>query len=108
MVSGIASAMCVITVHAARACAPSAGIIVALLCFSEPIRSERLCVDASFRSFGENELYDQIPNPPGSLLRQFQDFAIKIVGFTLPAFRGRGIFQYDYGVLPRRVPLHTG
>jgi hypothetical protein len=58
-------------------------------------------------SFGENELYDQAPNPPGSRLRRFQLFCIKYLGFTLPIIRGRGVFQYSFGVLPHRRPVTT-
>ncbi len=57
--------------------------------------------------FGENELYDQAPNPEGSRLRAAQVAAIRAVGFTLPAFKGRGVFSHDTGFLPRRVPLTT-
>lgn len=32
---------------------------------------------------------------------------IRLTGFTIPLVRGRGIFQYSYGLLPRRHELHT-
>lgn len=54
--------------------------------------------------FGETELYTQARTP---LLRKLQMLAIRVLGFTVPLVRGRGIFQYDVGILPRRVPLHT-
>ncbi|RYG41472.1 hypothetical protein EON68_03050, partial [archaeon] len=54
--------------------------------------------------FGENDLYGQFNNP---VLRKMQDLAIKVLGFTIPVIRGRGMFQYDWGFLPRRLPLHT-
>jgi 2-acylglycerol O-acyltransferase 2 len=54
--------------------------------------------------FGENELYGQVSHP---VLRRLQDWATRLLGFTLPVIRGRGIFQYDYGILPRRVELNT-
>ena len=38
----------------------------------------------------------------GSRLRAFQTFAEKWVGFTPVIFLGRGVFQYNYGILPRR------
>ena len=38
----------------------------------------------------------------GSRLNAFQTFAEKWVGFTPVIFLGRGIFQYNYGILPRR------
>eukprot|EP00742_Colponemidia_sp_Colp-10_P007381 GILJ01007946.1.p1 GENE.GILJ01007946.1~~GILJ01007946.1.p1 ORF type:complete len:331 (+),score=35.09 GILJ01007946.1:1176-2168(+) len=58
-------------------------------------------------SFGENDLYDQVPNPKGSWLRNFQDRTKRFFGYSLPLFKGRGIFQYDFGVLPYRTPLAT-
>ncbi|KAL0487084.1 2-acylglycerol O-acyltransferase [Acrasis kona] len=57
--------------------------------------------------FGENELYSQAVNPDGSLLRRIQENLKSITSFALPMFYGRGIFLYDYGLLPRRVPLTT-
>lgn len=56
-------------------------------------------------SFGETDLYDQIPNPPGSKLRQWQDWAKSKLGFSTPFFHGRGVFNYKYGFLPHRTPV---
>lgn len=58
-------------------------------------------------NFGESELFEQVPNPKGSLLRSIQEKFIRWIGWTVPAFYGRGVFNYDCGVLPRRVPLVT-
>ncbi|XP_039225612.1 2-acylglycerol O-acyltransferase 2-A-like [Crotalus tigris] len=58
-------------------------------------------------SFGENELYDQIKNPTGSWVRWIQDRLQKIMGFSLPLFYARGIFQYTFGFLPYRKPIFT-
>eukprot|EP01102_Stenamoeba_stenopodia_P005790 TRINITY_DN16516_c0_g1_i1.p1 TRINITY_DN16516_c0_g1~~TRINITY_DN16516_c0_g1_i1.p1 ORF type:complete len:326 (+),score=42.05 TRINITY_DN16516_c0_g1_i1:101-1078(+) len=57
--------------------------------------------------FGENELYYQLSNPEGSRLRKFQEWFKKLTGVALPAFNGRGIMNYDYGMLPHRIPLIT-
>ena len=38
-------------------------------------------------------------------MRLFQNFAEKWVGFTPVMFFGRGIFQYNYGLLPYRKPI---
>ena len=38
-------------------------------------------------------------------MRMFQNFAEKWVGFTPVMFFGRGIFQYNYGLLPYRKPI---
>lgn len=58
-------------------------------------------------SFGENDLYYQIDNPEGSKLRKFQDWLKGMLGFSSPAFRGRGIFNYSLGILPFRKPINT-
>ncbi len=70
-------------------------------------------------------MYSQVDNPEGSLLRKFQSLFLRVsrvvshrlstflsilqqaFGWTLPLAHGRGIFQYDIGLLPRRVELHT-
>uniref|UniRef100_A0A8D1HHK0 Acyltransferase n=1 Tax=Sus scrofa TaxID=9823 RepID=A0A8D1HHK0_PIG len=58
-------------------------------------------------SFGENELFKQISNPEGSWLRTVQEKLQKIMGFALPLFHARGIFQYNFGLMPYRKPIHT-
>ncbi|CAJ0590258.1 unnamed protein product [Cylicocyclus nassatus] len=58
-------------------------------------------------SFGENELFDQVPNPRGSSIRRFQSWVKRICGYSLPFFHGRGIFQLNYGYLPYRKPINT-
>eukprot|EP00494_Astrolonche_serrata_P023250 UN23508 len=57
--------------------------------------------------FGENELFSQMENPEGSTLRKIQEWMQKQMGFAIPVFRGRGVFQYDIGMLPRRKALHV-
>lgn len=58
-------------------------------------------------SFGENELFKQVSNPEGSLLRTVQNKLQKVMGFALPLFHARGIFQYNFGLVPYRKPIHT-
>lgn len=58
-------------------------------------------------SFGENELFDQLPNPTGSTLRRLQERLQCIMGVALPMFHARGVFQYNWGLLPYRRPIHT-
>merc|ERR1712129_221007 len=53
--------------------------------------------------FGENELFDQVNNPQGSTLRKVQNRLQQSMGFSMPLFHGRGVFQYDYGIMPLRV-----
>ncbi|XP_027704074.1 2-acylglycerol O-acyltransferase 2 [Vombatus ursinus] len=58
-------------------------------------------------SFGENELFDQVNNPQGSWLRWIQEKLQKVMGISLPLFHGRGIFQYNFGLLPYRQQITT-
>ena len=58
-------------------------------------------------SFGENELWGALPNPTGSKLRSFQEGMKKVLKFTFPIIHGRGIFNYNFGLMPFRRPIHT-
>uniref|UniRef100_A0A3Q0T2D3 Acyltransferase n=1 Tax=Amphilophus citrinellus TaxID=61819 RepID=A0A3Q0T2D3_AMPCI len=58
-------------------------------------------------SFGENELFDQIENPAGSPLRRLQNRLQGIMGIAMPLFHARGVFQYSFGLIPYRKPIHT-
>lgn len=55
--------------------------------------------------FGENDLYDQFQ--ADSNVHKIQLWVKKMVGFTVPLFHGRGIFNYDVGLMPYRRPLNT-
>ncbi|KNC79392.1 hypothetical protein SARC_08219 [Sphaeroforma arctica JP610] len=57
--------------------------------------------------FGENNLWDQVPNPRGSDLRERQNGIMKRLGFSTPLLFGRGVFQYRYGIVPYRAPVHV-
>ena len=56
-------------------------------------------------SFGENDIWNQIDNSHGTYMRLFQDTARKYTGIVPPAIYGRGIFNYNYGILPYRRPI---
>ncbi|XP_059211604.1 2-acylglycerol O-acyltransferase 2-A [Centropristis striata] len=58
-------------------------------------------------SFGENELFDQMENPSGSPLRRLQNRLQSIMGVAMPLFHARGVFQYSFGLMPYRKPIHT-
>lgn len=58
-------------------------------------------------SFGEVDLFDQPANPPGSLMRRYQEFVKRTTGVAPIFFNGRGMFQYSYGVIPKRTPITT-
>lgn len=56
-------------------------------------------------SFGENEIFEQIANEKGTTLYTVQKKFQKVFGFTLPLFFGRGIFNYNMGLMPYRHPI---
>ena len=58
-------------------------------------------------SFGENDIFDQVENSPGSWLHWFQDQLLKTTRFSIPLFYGRGVFQYSFGFMPYRRPITT-
>ncbi|EDW89230.1 diacylglycerol O-acyltransferase 2 [Drosophila yakuba] len=53
-------------------------------------------------SFGEVDIFDQVSNPPDSSLRRFQNVVKKFTGISPLLPKGRGIFNYNYGILPHR------
>lgn len=66
-------------------------------------------------SFGENELYEQLPNRPGSLLRSFQEWGLRTLGYSVPYFLGVGSQPWPgsgssaipMNPVPRRHPVIT-
>ncbi|WVR08931.1 hypothetical protein IAU60_005990 [Kwoniella sp. DSM 27419] len=56
-------------------------------------------------SFGENDIYEQLANDKGSWVYKLQKNFQKAFGFTLPLFYGRGLFNYNYGLMPFRHPI---
>ncbi|KAI1133678.1 DAGAT-domain-containing protein [Nemania abortiva] len=57
-------------------------------------------------AFGENELYDQLQPQEHPFVHQIQMSILKVWKFTLPFLHGRGIFNYDVGLMPYRRPLN--
>ena len=58
-------------------------------------------------SFGENEIYQQVPNFRGSKIRNIQEFLQTYLSFAPLLFFGRGMFQYSFGIVPYRTPIYT-
>lgn len=58
-------------------------------------------------TFGENNIYEVEFYPPGTIKRSIQDFIKKYTGFAPVNIKGRGYFQYDFGMIPRRHPMTT-
>uniref|UniRef100_A0A1I7V326 Acyltransferase n=2 Tax=Caenorhabditis tropicalis TaxID=1561998 RepID=A0A1I7V326_9PELO len=58
-------------------------------------------------AFGENDIYKQIDNPEGSLLRKLQEWGKKKTGISLPLIYGRGYFQMALGLLPINASVNV-
>lgn len=56
-------------------------------------------------SFGENDIYEQMPNEKGTTLYALQKKFQSAFGFTLPLFHGRGLLNYNVGLMPYRRPI---
>lgn len=57
-------------------------------------------------AFGENDLYEQVRSDQHPILHKLQMLMKHTVGFTLPLFHARGVFNYDVGLMPYRRPLN--
>jgi 2-acylglycerol O-acyltransferase 2 len=57
-------------------------------------------------SFGENELYEQLQPKTHPGIHRAQLVLKKLLGFTIPLFHARGVFNYDVGLMPYRRPLN--
>lgn len=58
-------------------------------------------------AFGENELYDQFSVENRPWIRRLQYAMKNMIGWTLPLFHARGVFNYDVGLLPYRRPVNV-
>lgn len=56
-------------------------------------------------AFGEADVYDISIPKPGSLGYKFQQWMKRTFAFTIPFFSARGVFIYDFGLLPYRNPI---
>lgn len=57
--------------------------------------------------FGENSLYDQVDSAAHPWIHRGQLLMKKFLGFTVPLFHARGIWNYDAGAMPYRRPLNV-
>ncbi|KAK8256269.1 diacylglycerol O-acyltransferase-like protein 2B [Phyllosticta capitalensis] len=57
--------------------------------------------------FGENELYEQLEAQQHPRVHKIQLLVKKFMGFTVPLFHARGVFNYDVGMMPYRRPLNV-
>ncbi|XP_057606925.1 2-acylglycerol O-acyltransferase 2-like [Hippopotamus amphibius kiboko] len=58
-------------------------------------------------SFGENDIFDQVENAPGSWSHWVHDQLYKIMSSSLQVILGCDHFQYRFGVVPHRRPITT-
>lgn len=56
-------------------------------------------------SFGEIDLYDQFIPEDNSWIDTIQRWVKKVTGIAPVIFFGRGVFNYSFGLVPRRVPV---
>jgi len=52
--------------------------------------------------FGENDLYDQLSPKTHPMVHKVQMILLKVFKFTIPALHGRGLLNYDVGLMPYR------
>lgn len=57
--------------------------------------------------FGETDIYDAYVYPEDSWVRKAQEAFKKVFMFSVPIFKGRGLFNYSFGVMPYRKPIFT-
>ncbi|KAI9924163.1 hypothetical protein AWENTII_008457 [Aspergillus wentii] len=57
-------------------------------------------------AFGENDLYEQVRSDQHPLIHKLQMLVKHTMGFTIPLFHARGVFNYDVGLMPYRRPLN--
>jgi len=56
-------------------------------------------------SFGEAHVYTVLDTPEGSWIRTLQEKFRHVVGFAPVLFFGRGVFNYNLGIIPHRRPI---
>jgi 2-acylglycerol O-acyltransferase 2 len=57
-------------------------------------------------SFGENDLYEQLDPKTYPRVAAFQKMLLKWLKFTIPMIQGRGVLNYDVGLMPHRRPIN--
>lgn len=58
-------------------------------------------------SFGENDIFEVIYHPPGTIIRYIQDVFKRFTRLAPVLLVGRGFLQYNFGIIPRRHPITT-
>ncbi|CAD6236457.1 GSCOCG00008193001-RA-CDS [Cotesia congregata] len=58
-------------------------------------------------SFGETDIYDQVNAKENSFLHNFQQTMKNYTGLIPVIVKGRGLFQYTFGIVPYRRPINV-
>ncbi|SCU95508.1 LAME_0F12420g1_1 [Lachancea meyersii CBS 8951] len=58
-------------------------------------------------AFGETDCYNILQTDEKSYLRRLQLWVKRSYGFTIPFFFARGLFNYDFGLIPFRRPINV-
>lgn len=58
-------------------------------------------------AFGETNCYNIIEIPKGSWWHKVQFLVKEKFGFTVPVFYARGLFNYEFGLVPFRAPVNV-
>jgi 2-acylglycerol O-acyltransferase 2 len=58
-------------------------------------------------AFGENDIYDQLSPKSHPIVNKIQKITLKVFKFTVPALHGRGVLNYDVGLMPYRRPVNV-
>ncbi len=58
-------------------------------------------------SFGENDVYSTVVLEKGTFLKRIQDSLKRWTSIGFPIIWGRGIINYTFGALPRRIPINV-
>ncbi|KAM3163718.1 Diacylglycerol O-acyltransferase [Lachancea thermotolerans] len=70
------------------------------------LETGNVCLVPCF-AFGETDCYNILETDEKSYLHKFQLWFKKTYGFTIPLFFARGLFNYDFGLIPFRKPINV-
>lgn len=68
------------------------------------LEAGNVCIVPTF-AFGETDCYNIVEPKEASFGRKWQIWMKNNWGFTVPLFYARGLFNYDFGLLPYRKPI---
>ncbi|XP_077661297.1 uncharacterized protein AFUA_7G03700 [Aspergillus fumigatus Af293] len=69
-------------------------------------RAITIVIGGALLAFGENDLYEQVRSDQHPIIHKLQMLIKRTMGFTVPLFHARGVFNYDVGLMPYRRPLN--